>query len=271
MSVCGQYSSSKKRLFERIHRALGKQHTCTIKKHRVSIVLSLLPSCPLKLRCCREPFISDEDEVTELGLAKVMVAQFRAGMWRRNGYSLLNQIYFYHNVRLRNETYDRDITLLQASLFWATTGQVLIVETPEAAAALLESNEFLIHVLNKYGLLAWASNTYDSTQDEANAQLTVTIAEEFLGLILTLVSERSLPGVGAVTETDRLQREVVQLLCVEPLPHSQLVKLLPRGSSPAREAQVEQVLQRVAHFRRDNRAAAVTSATSAADASASTR
>ncbi|KAL3216691.1 hypothetical protein MRX96_032862 [Rhipicephalus microplus] len=194
------------------------------------------------------------EQLMELPLrTQVMVAQFRAGMWRRNGYSLLNQIYFYHNVRLRNETYDRDITLLQAT------------------AALLESNEFLIHVLNKYGLLAWASNTYDSTQDEANAQLTVTIAEEFLGLILTLVSERSLPGVGAVTETDRLQREVVQLLCVEPLPHSQLVKLLPRGSSPAREAQVEQVLQRVAHFRRDNRAAAVTSATSAADASASTR
>lgn len=193
------------------------------------------------------------EQLMELPLrTQVMVAQFRAGMWRRNGYSLLNQIYFYHNVRLRNETYDRDITLLQA------------------AAALLESNEFLIHVLNKYGLLAWASNTYDSTQDEANAQLTVTIAEEFLGLILTLVSERSLPGVGAVTETDRLQREVVQLLCVEPLPHSQLVKLLPRGSSPAREAQVEQVLQRVAHFRRDNRAAAVTSATSTADASAST-
>lgn len=189
------------------------------------------------------------EQLMELPLrTQVMVAQFRAGMWRRNGYSLLNQIYFYHNVRLRNETYDRDITLLQA------------------AAALLESNEFLIHLLNKYGLLAWASNTYDSSQDEANAQLTVSIAEEFLGLVLTLMSERSQPGVGAVTETDRLQREVVQLLCVEPLPHSQLVKLLPRGSSPAREAQVEQVLQRVAHFRRDHRA----NPTAATDATAST-
>ncbi|KAK8756681.1 hypothetical protein V5799_000617 [Amblyomma americanum] len=85
------------------------------------------------------------------------------------------------------------------------------------------------------------------------------------GLVLTLVSERSLPGVGAVTEAERLQREVVQLLCVEPLPHSQLVKLLPRGGSPAREAQVEQVLQRVAHFRRDQRA----SATDASGASTS--
>lgn len=93
---------------------------------------------------------------------QVMVAQFRAGMWRRNGYSLLNQIYFYHNVRLRGETYDRDVTLLQA------------------AAALLESNEFLIQLLHKYGLLAWAKDGYDSA-DEANLPLTVALAEEFLG------------------------------------------------------------------------------------------
>ncbi|KAM7298268.1 E3 ubiquitin-protein ligase UBR2 [Ixodes scapularis] len=173
------------------------------------------------------------EQLMELPLrTQVMVAQFRAGMWRRNGYSLLNQIYFYHNVRLRGETYDRDVTLLQA------------------AAALLESNEFLIQLLHKYGLLAWAKDGYDSA-DEANLPLTVALAEEFLGLVLTLVSERSLPGVGAVTEADRLQREIVQLLCVEPLPHSQLVKLLPRGGSPAREAQVEQILARVAHFRRE--------------------
>lgn len=31
--------------------------------------------------------------------AKVMIAQVHAGMWRRNGYALLNQLYFYHNVR----------------------------------------------------------------------------------------------------------------------------------------------------------------------------
>ncbi|CAN7938536.1 unnamed protein product, partial [Ixodes hexagonus] len=188
------------------------------------------------------------EQLMELPLrTQVMVAQFRAGMWRRNGYSLLNQIYFYHNVRLRGETYDRDITLLQA------------------AAALLESNEFLIHLLHKYNLLAWASDGYDAgAQDEANAPLTVALAEEFLGLVLTLVCERSQPGVGAVTEADRLQREVVQLLCVEPLPHSQLVKLLPRGGSPTREAQVEQILSRVAHFRRERGASdqAATASTS---------
>ncbi|CAN8023512.1 unnamed protein product [Ixodes persulcatus] len=110
------------------------------------------------------------EQLMELPLrTQVMVAQFRAGMWRRNGYSLLNQIYFYHNVRLRGETYDRDVTLLQA------------------AAALLESNEFLIQLLHKYGLLAWAKEGYDSA-DEANLPLTVALAEEFLGAVAFMLA-----------------------------------------------------------------------------------
>ena len=89
----------------------------------------------------------------------VMVAQSYAGMWRRNGeclieflmalwqwdrkrksnwlnsvllavsgYSLLNQIYLYHNVRCRGEMFDRDIQTLQI------------------CASLLDPNEYLIQV-----------------------------------------------------------------------------------------------------------------------------
>ena len=46
---------------------------------------------------------------------QVMIAQSQAGMWRRNGYSLLNQIYFYRNVRCQTEMYDKDIVMLQVS------------------------------------------------------------------------------------------------------------------------------------------------------------
>lgn len=174
------------------------------------------------------------EQLLEMPLrTQVMVAQFRAGMWRRNGYSLLNQIYFYHNVRLRSETYDRDVTLLQAT------------------AALLESNEFLVHLLNKYALLGWAGDADANATTPDEAHLTASLAEEFLGLVLTLVSERSQLGVGAVTEEDRLRKEIIQLLCVEPLPHSQLLKLLPRDGGPGFEAQVERVLAQVAEFRRD--------------------
>lgn len=42
----------------------------------------------------------------------VLSAQCSAGMWRRNGFSLVNQVYNY-SFALRSEMYDRDILLLQ--------------------------------------------------------------------------------------------------------------------------------------------------------------
>jgi hypothetical protein len=39
-------------------------------------------------------------QVLEIPLrTAVMVSQVYAGMWRRNGYSLQHQIFFYHNAR----------------------------------------------------------------------------------------------------------------------------------------------------------------------------
>ena len=74
---------------------------------------------------------------------QVVIAQVNAGMWRRNGFYLSNQIYFYHNVRCRQEMLDRDIMLLQIT------------------ANLLDSNEFLIHLLNRFGLMNWARDDYE--------------------------------------------------------------------------------------------------------------
>lgn len=64
-------------------------------------------------------------------------------MWRRNGFSLINQIYFYHNVRCRQEMLDRDVMLLQI------------------AATLIDSNEILVHLLNRFNLMSWAQEDYE--------------------------------------------------------------------------------------------------------------
>ncbi|XP_022244280.1 E3 ubiquitin-protein ligase UBR2-like isoform X1 [Limulus polyphemus] len=174
------------------------------------------------------------EELMELPLrTQVMIAQFRAGMWRRNGYSLLNQVFFYHNVRLRDEMLDRDIMMLQI------------------AASLMESNKFLIHLLNKYGLLIWIGDTFDTsqrrTEDEYTRQ-TATIAEEFLGLLIIIISERYYPGVGNVTERDRVKKEIIQLLCIEPMTNSQLCKMLPKD--PNHETGMENVVNEVADLKK---------------------
>ena len=174
-------------------------------------------------------------ELMELPLRTlVMIAQFRAGMWRRNGYSLVNQVYFYHNVRLREEMYDRDILMLQY------------------VAAFTQPDEFLVHVVNKFQLfIQWASEsyeTYNRKPEEDYLRQTITLIEEFLSLILVLVSERHTPGLGKVSSEDRVKKEIVQWLCVEPMTHSDLLRVLPKDS--CNELMIESLISEVACFKR---------------------
>jgi E3 ubiquitin-protein ligase UBR2 len=129
---------------------------------------------------------------------QVLMAQVQAGMWRHNGYSLINQLYFYQNVRCRTEMYDRDIVLLQLS------------------AALFDSpDSFLLACLHRFSLLSWAQADFDANQqqlakqttsstkksnaEEDGLRQTIFIAEEFLRLIIILSLERFTPGIGKVT------------------------------------------------------------------------
>ncbi|XP_049878281.1 E3 ubiquitin-protein ligase UBR1 isoform X3 [Pectinophora gossypiella] len=158
-----------------------------------------------------------------------MIAQVHAGMWRRNGFALLNQLYFYHNVKCRAEMLDRDIVMLQIG------------------ASLIESNEFIIHVLNKFNLLDWASADFEQKHIEDDTlRHTISMVEEFLGLLVTIVGSRYVPGVGEVTNEDRTKKEIIQMLCVKPMPHSELNRSLPEDQS--HETGLEAVIHEVADF-----------------------
>ncbi|XP_061173944.1 E3 ubiquitin-protein ligase UBR2-like isoform X1 [Saccostrea echinata] len=162
---------------------------------------------------------------------QVMIAQSQAGLWRRNGYALLNQIYFYHNVKCRQEMYDKDIMMLQIG------------------ASVLESNEFLIHLLNRYGLLVWIKPEYDvPTGQDDNVRQTIMLAEEFLNLVLIILGERYVPGLGQVTREDTLKREIIHLLCISPMSNSELSKHLPDNTNM--EAGIEDAIHAVANFRK---------------------
>ncbi|XP_045504697.1 E3 ubiquitin-protein ligase UBR1 isoform X2 [Colias croceus] len=158
-----------------------------------------------------------------------MIAQVHAGMWRRNGFALLNQLYFYHNVKCRAEMLDRDVVMLQIG------------------ASLIESNEFIIHVLNKFNLLEWASAEFESrTVEDDTLRHTISMVEEFLGLLITIVGSRYVPGVGEVTNEDRTKKEIIQMLCVKPMPHSELNRSLPEDQ--LHETGLEAVIHEVADF-----------------------
>lgn len=85
----------------------------------------LISSKKLKIESIIEPSLR----------ALAMVAQSNVGLWRRNGYSLINQVFFYSNVKCRVEMYDRDILCLQMG------------------ASIMDANEYLVSLMNRFRLL----------------------------------------------------------------------------------------------------------------------
>jgi E3 ubiquitin-protein ligase UBR2 len=62
------------------------------------------------------------------------------------------------------------------------------------------------------------------------------------------VGERYTPGVRKVTSDDRIKKELIQQLCIKPLPHSELNKTLPDDVNY--ETGMERVIDQVAEFKK---------------------
>ncbi|CAF1443811.1 unnamed protein product [Rotaria sordida] len=168
---------------------------------------------------------------------QVLCAQHVAGLWKRNGYSLSNQIYYYSNVKCRKEMYDRDILALQVG------------------ASLTPSDTYLIQLMHKFNLLEWIrSPEYGhSSETESKIKEKVRIMEEFLHLLIIIVGERHEPGVGKITREENLTREVIHQLCISPMAHSELIRgLQDCGQLELGSGDFEAVLKEVADFKRGN-------------------
>uniref|UniRef100_A0A8B9JVH3 E3 ubiquitin-protein ligase n=1 Tax=Astyanax mexicanus TaxID=7994 RepID=A0A8B9JVH3_ASTMX len=153
----------------------------------------------------------------------VLCAQVHAGMWRRNGFSLVNQvIYYYHNVKCRVEMFDKDLMMLQAG------------------ASMMDPNHFLMIVLSRFELF----HIFSSDVVQQNS----TLIEEMLHLIMMVVGERFASGIGQVENSDELKREIVHQLCIRPMAHSELVKALPENEN--KETGMERVIDSVASFKK---------------------
>ncbi|KAI3362884.1 hypothetical protein L3Q82_001922 [Scortum barcoo] len=158
----------------------------------------------------------------------VLCAQVHAGMWRRNGFSLINQIYYYHNVKCRVEMFDKDIVMLQAG------------------ASMMDPNHFLMIVLSRFELFhIFSSADCRKRYREVNkdvVQQNNTLIEEMLHLIIMVV------GVGQVEPFDEVRREIIHQLSIRPMAHSELVKALPENGN--KETGLERVIDSVASFKK---------------------
>uniref|UniRef100_A0A4W5RUJ6 E3 ubiquitin-protein ligase n=1 Tax=Hucho hucho TaxID=62062 RepID=A0A4W5RUJ6_9TELE len=159
----------------------------------------------------------------------VLAAQVSAEMWRRNGLSLVSQVYYYHNVKCRDEMFDKDVIMLQI------------------AASTMDPNHFIMLILQRFELFDVFNGSLASKDQELLKQWN-RLTEEMLYLLIIIVGERYVPGISHVTKEDVMMREVIHLLCIQPMAHSSLVKGLPENES--HETGLETVIPKVATFKK---------------------
>lgn len=176
---------------------------------------------------------------------RILVLNAQAGaaqLWRRNGFSLVNQIHNYSSNLCRTEMFDRDVQLLQ------TIG------------ALMEPNKFLIRILDRYGLAKWAEfgfeesthATYlqDRTTLEESSKIFTIIAEEMLHMLIMLLGERYTVGLSdEATPQMVLEREIIHILCTGPKPFSYIEKYVPNEPYIQRLS-LENAVRNVGDFKR---------------------
>uniref|UniRef100_A0A8C6VFG7 E3 ubiquitin-protein ligase n=1 Tax=Naja naja TaxID=35670 RepID=A0A8C6VFG7_NAJNA len=155
----------------------------------------------------------------------VLCAQVHAGMWRRNGFSLVNQIYYYHNVKCRREMFDKDIVMLQTGV------------------SMMDPNHFLMMMLCRFELYQiFSTPDYGKRFSSENTNKCLLI------LLICFTGERFTPGIGQINATDEIKREIIHQLSIRPMAHSELVKALPEDEN--KETGMETVIEAVACFKK---------------------
>ncbi len=173
--------------------------------------------------------------------AIALAIQTNVGLWKRNGFSLLSQVYFYNNIKCRQEMFDRDVLCLQIG------------------ASTMDPNEFIINLLNHFGLYDFFTNeNYElptppvpsdtpssQTPDEIKLEFMIPLSEEVLELLIYIISERYDTCISQIEPSMKLEREVIHQLCISPMAHSDLVKnIYPDNEKFSNE--LELVLNKIA-------------------------
>jgi hypothetical protein len=184
------------------------------------------------------------------------VSHISAGVWVRNGFSVLQQVEVY-NTMCHESMREPDWLSLQLSM-----------------CSISDHNTFIMQLLTQFGLISFWDNKVTvpavgsipiamqiermiGSDPSVDKRKTSLIAEAALELLVRLVSHRSGPsgssqvganidsGVGVLNSFQRTRAEVVHALAVKPMPFSALLKLLGDKSATA-AAELEQVLSEVA-------------------------
>ncbi|XP_057971426.1 E3 ubiquitin-protein ligase PRT6 [Malania oleifera] len=151
---------------------------------------------------------------------RVFCAEVHAGMWRKNGDSVLLSCGSYRSVRWGGQDLELDLFLLQC------------------CAALAPADFYATRILERFGL-----SCYLSLNPEFSSEYEPVLVQEMLILLIQIVKERGFCGL---TTAESLKRELVYRLSIGDATHSQLMKFLPRDLS--KSDQLTEILSTVALY-----------------------
>ncbi|XP_053553773.1 E3 ubiquitin-protein ligase UBR1 isoform X2 [Bombina bombina] len=159
----------------------------------------------------------------------VLVGQASAEMWRRNGLTIISQVFYYQDVKCREEMYDKDILMLQIG------------------ASYIEPNSFMLLLLQRFELQD-AFSKAEPLKDMDLARQRNILIEEMLHVLICIVGERYVPGISCVTREECTMREIIHLLCIEPMAHSAIARALPETEN--NDICLDKVITKVATFKK---------------------
>ncbi|KAK9448963.1 uncharacterized protein V1518DRAFT_427403 [Limtongia smithiae] len=139
----------------------------------------------------------------------VVIAQIRSNLWVRNGYTLRTHELHYRDLTMRESGYARDIIGVQTML--VTCDQSRVMKT----------------IITRWSLSTWLRGAVTHAVFD-DSQL-LYIVEEFLHSLIVLLCERKrLLGMNYDQTNEALiRRELIQALCCEPLPFSDISRKMP--------------------------------------------
>ncbi|KAJ4911538.1 E3 ubiquitin-protein ligase PRT6 [Raphanus sativus] len=142
---------------------------------------------------------------------RVFCAQVIAGMWKKNGDSVLVSCEWYRSVRWSEQGLELDLFLLQF------------------CGALAPADSYVNKILDRFGLSSYLSLNPDMTNEYE-----AVLVQEMLALLIQILQERRFCGLSTA---ESLRREIIFKLATGDFTHSQLVRSLPRDLSKSDELQ----------------------------------
>ncbi|GAA6024173.1 hypothetical protein JCM10207_005593 [Rhodosporidiobolus poonsookiae] len=179
-------------------------------------------------------FLRAVDEVLR---TVVLVAQSRAGVWVRNGFSTRAQTLHYREYSLRENTYDQDLVFLQMAL--------VTLDPDTVVASIVDRFDFATWLTYLSAPPTEADDEVDPKHPVYEPDQALAVLDEMLNLFITLLTDPVV--VVPLSPSAALRRELIHYLALGPSVYSDLLRRVSDRFSD--DPSIDRLLAEIARFK----------------------